>query len=133
MTIRRRMHITTEWFTKIKNLEKPLEGKKAGGSWGDLLPDQVITIYDDNEELTVLITKINYHKTLEEFLTKEGIQKCLPGVESFAKAKSIYTRFGIPKEDLDRMTPEEILIEEEKIETAINNTGGMQAIYLQIL
>lgn len=127
-----RMHITTKWLELIVKKEKPLEGKKAFGSWSFLQEGMTIIVHDNQREFYALITKINYYDTLESFLTTETIEKCLPGISTLALAKSIYCRFNIDKDYLNNHSEDQIKIKEEMVEKWINENGGMQAIYLCI-
>lgn len=126
------MPIQEHWFTKIKNLEKPLEGRKKNGSWSFMRVGMYGHITSKNDSALVKVTNINYYDTLEEYLVNETVQKCLPGIETVNEAKKIYTHFQIDPEKLKNATSEEILKEESKAEREINEFG-MQAIYFKII
>lgn len=94
------MEVNERWFNLLVSGRKPVEGRKKSLRWEKLIPGQLIelTCKETREIRTFRITHINEYENLEQYLCREGIHRCLPGVTSFEEAVQIYQEWSTPEE-----------------------------------
>lgn len=85
------------WFTKIRNGEKHVEGRKNNEKYRTLYPGDTINFVSDKGAMfKAEVLKVEHYKDLYEYLDKVGYQKALPhsSVNSYADAVEVYKKFG---------------------------------------
>ncbi len=89
-------HLSEPWFSLISLGLKTVEGRLNKGRFQEMKVDDIIEWYnEDFKKRTVktkIIEKIEY-KTFEEYLEKEGLDKCLPGMPSLEYGLSVYFKY----------------------------------------
>lgn len=105
------------WFKLIKEGKKPVEGRKSSKTWSGIKVGDIVSFVNGSnksETFLALIIGINKHKNATEFVKRETLERCLPGVESEKEGVSLYEKMlgGVE---------------------AINAVGGMLAFQLKIL
>ena len=94
-------HLSEPWFTLISLGLKKVEGRKNKGKFKEMKVGEVIEwVNNDFKERSVktrISKKIEYN-TFKEYLKKEGLQKCLPGIPSLSHGLSVYFKY-FTKED----------------------------------
>jgi len=86
--------ISEPWFTKIKNGEKTIEGKKASPQWIKIKVDDII-IFRNSYQPTfkAKVMKINHYKgpnALQKYFEAEGFARTTPGKDTFEQASQVY-------------------------------------------
>ena len=93
--------LSEPWFTLICLGLKTVEGRKNKGRFKEMKVGDIVEWTNDDFKPRRVLTKItgkkNY-KTFEEYLRKEGLQKCLPGMPSMEHGLSVYFKY-FTKED----------------------------------
>ena len=80
-------HLSEPWFTLISLGKKTVEGRKNKGKFKDMNVDDIIIWFNDDfkhREVKTRITRKAIYKTFEEYLTTEGLDKCLPGMGNYS-------------------------------------------------
>jgi ASC-1-like (ASCH) protein len=96
MDIKYSEHLSEPWFSLISLNLKTVEGRLNKGRFQKMEVGDIIEWY--NEDFlkrtikTKIVEKIEY-KTFEEYLEKEGLNKCLPGVPSLEHGLSVYYKY----------------------------------------
>ena len=85
--------VSEPWFGYIKSGEKTIEGRKNKGDFKKMQPGDIVKwICSDDSILTEITGKRSY-KTFKEYLETEGLNKCLPGVETIEAGVAIYHKY----------------------------------------
>ena len=94
------MEVEERWFRPLVSGKKPIEGRKKTPTWEKITVGQEIdlTCKETVEIRPFVVTHINEYENLEEYLQKEGLQRCLPGVNSFEEGIEIYQAWSSPEE-----------------------------------
>ena len=100
------IYIDEPWFTYITIGAKTIEARKYTGGYRDLkIGDRIRFIYKNEarsvyklKECKVIITKLEtYHRfefdPLTELLVHEGINNCLPNINTLSNAQQIYANY----------------------------------------
>jgi ASC-1-like (ASCH) protein len=107
------IEVSEPWFTLISLGLKKVEGRKNKGVFKEVKIGDTIkwTNYDFKPRSckTKVIGKNNYN-TFEEYLRKEGLQKCLPGIPSMEHGLSVYFKY-YSREDEEKYGVTSILLE----------------------
>jgi len=97
-------HLSEPWFSLISLGLKTVEGRKNKGKFKDMRIGETIEwVNEDFNKRTVLteiIGKREYMK-FDEFLSAEGLDRCLPGIKTIDDGLSVYYKY-FTKEDEDR-------------------------------
>ena len=94
-------NLSEPWFSLISLGLKTVEGRKNKGKFKDMKVGEIIT-WENNDFLprkikTRIIGKTEYN-TFEEYLSSEGLNKCLPGINDMDTGLSVYYKY-YTKED----------------------------------
>jgi len=108
-----KMHCQEPWFSEIKHGRKTVEGRKLSHKYSNLKPDQIVRFYCCDDSFEVKIVKIVQYKSLEEYLLIEGVEKVLPGIESFEDAVNVYLQYNSCEE--------------------LEKAGGFLAVHLKVI
>ena len=102
MEIKYNEHLSEPWFSLISLGLKTLEGRKNKGKFKDMQVGDIIQWYNNDFKerkiLTKIIGKADY-RTFEEYLTTEGLDKCLPGIPSLEHGLSVYFKYFTKEEE----------------------------------
>ena len=94
-------HLSEPWFSLISLGLKTVEGRKNKGVFKEMQPGNIIEWYNDDflprKILTKVIRKTTYH-TFKDYLEKERLDKCLPGIPTLEHGLSVYYKY-FTKED----------------------------------
>ena len=94
-------HLSEPWFSLISLGLKKVEGRKNKGKFKEMKVGEVIEWINTDFKERSIKTKINKkikYNTFKEYLKKEGLQKCLPGIPSLSHGLSVYFKY-YSKED----------------------------------
>ena len=89
-------NVSEPWFTLISLGLKTIEGRKNKGRFEEM---EVGDIIDWNNKdfnprnVLTKITKKTVYNTFQEYLEKEGLQKCLPGINTIEDGLSVYFKY----------------------------------------
>jgi ASC-1-like (ASCH) protein len=104
MEIKYNEHLSEPWFSLISLGLKTLEGRKNKGKFKDMQVGDIIQWYNNDFKerkiLTKIIGKADY-RTFEEYLTTEGLDKCLPGIPSLEHGLSVYFKYFTKQDEID--------------------------------
>jgi len=97
-------NLSEPWFTLITIGLKTVEGRKNKGIFKKMQVGDIIQ-WDNNDfkernVLTKITGKVEY-KTFKEYLIKEGLDKCLPGMPSLKHGLSVYFKYFTKKEEAE--------------------------------
>lgn len=94
------MEVEKKWFDLLISGEKPIEGRKKSPQWEKLKVNQEIEVTcKETKEIRIFkITHINEYQNLEEYLQKEGLYRCLPGITSIEDGIVIYHQWSTQEE-----------------------------------
>ena len=90
-------HLSEPWFSLIKLGHKTIEGRLNKGDFLQMNVGDVIEFENNDFGLnrlckTIIIRKTQY-SSFKEFLEKEGLQKCLPSIDSIQDGVKIYYNY----------------------------------------
>lgn len=96
--------LSEPWFTLISLGLKTVEGRKNKGIFkamnvGDLI-EWVNYDFGPRNIKTRVVRKAVY-KTFEEYLTSEGLQKCLPGMPSIEHGLKVYFKYFTKEQEAE--------------------------------
>jgi len=96
-----KMHLSEPWFTLINLGLKKVEGRLNKGKFKELKDGDIIEWYNDDFKhrsfFTKVVKKMEYI-SFKEYLNKEGLQNCLPGMPNIEHGLSVYYKY-YTKED----------------------------------
>ena len=102
MEIKYNEHLSEPWFSLISLGLKTVEGRKNKGKFKEMQVGDIIQWYNNDflerKILTKIIGKVEY-RTFEEYLTTEGLDKCLPGIPSLEHGLSVYFKYFTKEEE----------------------------------
>ena len=90
-------NISEPWFSLIKVGLKTVEGRLNKGDFMSLNKGDILHI--TNNELgfmrsyEIKITSIHKYKTFSEYLEKEKLEKCLPGIDTIDEGVKVYYKY----------------------------------------
>jgi len=98
--------ISEPWFSLIKVGLKTVEGRLNKGDFASLTKGDCIKV--DNIQLgfmrnyTIKITSIHKYTSFKEYLEKEKLEKCLPGIDTIEDGVKVYYKYYPKKEDEEK-------------------------------
>ena len=97
-------HLSEPWFSLIKLGIKKCEGRLKKGDFAEIKKGDYIK-FENNElgferKYQIKITSVHKYNTFSEYLEKEKLEKCLPGIDTIEQGVSIYYKY-YKKEDED--------------------------------
>lgn len=101
------IEVNEPWFTAIKKGQKTVEGRKGTEKWLSIRAGDVIKfVCTDKQSFFKIVKSVKHYGTdeydpLTNYLIHEGIQNCLPGINSLIVAKEVYLHF-YNKDDINR-------------------------------
>jgi len=97
-------HLSEPWFSLISLGLKTVEGRKNKGKFKDMRIGETIEWVNEDFNKRTVLTEIigkREYKKFDEFLTKEGLDRCLPGIKTIDVGLSVYYKY-FTKEDEER-------------------------------
>ena len=97
-------NLSEPWFTLISLGLKTIEGRKNKGVFKEMKVGELIKWENNNfnpRTVTTRITKKTEYPTFKEYLEKEGLDKCLPGIKNIEDGLSVYFKY-YTKEDEEK-------------------------------
>ena len=96
MTIYKK-NVQDPWFSYIRCNLKTVEGRLRRGDFAKMRVGDIIDFVEDSlgfeRKTTKVILGINYYDTLSDYLEKEGLEKCLPGITTKEAAFKEYNKY----------------------------------------
>lgn len=102
------INVAEPWFTLIKSSQKTVEGRLCRGIFSGLQVGNLLSISRSNTQLPasacmeacteactveVEVTRVTRYASFEQYLTKEGLEHTLPGVQAIADGVAVYRQF----------------------------------------
>ena len=94
--------VSEPWFTLISLGLKTVEGRLNKGDFKLMQNGDVIKWTNNDFEPRSVLTKVvgkTSYNSFEEYLTKEDLQKCLPGIPSMKHGQSVYSKYFTKKDE----------------------------------
>lgn len=94
-------HVSKPWFTLISLGLKTVEGRKNKGRFKDMQVGEIIEWRNDDfmpRSIQTRIIRKAVYNTFKEYLTTEGLDKCLPSIPTLEHGLSVYYKY-FTKED----------------------------------
>ena len=79
-------NVSEPWFSLIQLGLKTVEGRLDKGDFHNMKPGDIVEWTNDDflhRRVFTRITRKNNYKTFAEYLTAEGLDHCLPGMEKY--------------------------------------------------
>ncbi len=88
------------WFTKLKNGEKRVEGRKGSEKNNAIQAGDRILFNspDAQDSFWVQVEKVERYLSLDEYLNAVTLKEALPGVSTVEAGKAIYHQWSSPEE-----------------------------------
>ena len=97
-------NLSEPWFSLIYLGLKTVEGRKNKGRFKEMKVGDIIkwtnSDFKERHILTKIIGKAEY-KNFTDYLEKEGLDKCLPGMPSLEHGKSVYYKYFTIEEEAE--------------------------------
>jgi ASC-1-like (ASCH) protein len=98
-------NVSEPWFSLIKTGLKTVEGRLNKGEFAMMKPGDKIVFSNDQlpfpRKFTVKIIGIKKYANFKEYLQKETLPSCLPGIKKLEEGLAIYHMYYTP-EDAER-------------------------------
>ena len=94
--------IQKEYLQWIKVGKKTVEGRINSGKYTEITVGSELGFHEDScpDDIFICsVTAINHYDSFEQMLTQEGLQKCLPGIQTMQEGIAIYRQFPGYKEN----------------------------------
>ena len=92
-------HVSQPWFTYISDGTKTVEGRRNKGRFKEMKVGDVVVWFNEQTSVKTVITEKNVYLTFREYLTKEGLDKCLPGISTIEKGVKVYYQYYTPEDE----------------------------------
>jgi ASC-1-like (ASCH) protein len=92
-------NLSEPWFTLIRDEVKTCEGRLKKGDFLEMKPGDHIRFQQANNLSLIRITSLKHYPTFYRYLQMEGLQSCLPGVDSLQEGVNIYRQFYTQEEE----------------------------------
>lgn len=90
------LNISEPWFSYIVSGTKTVEGRLNKGKFADLKVGEVLRI---NGIVLAYVTAINHYPNFADYMTSEGLERCLPEINSIKEGCAIYHQFYKPEDE----------------------------------
>ena len=96
-------NLSEPWFSLVQLGIKKSEGRLNKGSFNKMKKGDIIVFENSelgfNRSYRVKITSIIKYETFNEFIKKEKIENCLPGIESIENGVKVYRKYYSEEEE----------------------------------
>ena len=90
-------NISEPWFSLIKVGLKTVEGRLNKGDFMSLTKGDIINITNNElgfeRKYEIKITSVHRYKTFREYLERESLDKCLPGIDIIEDGVKVYYKY----------------------------------------
>ena len=90
-------NVSEPWFSLIKCQLKKVEGRLLKGDFFKMKKGDYVTWTNNDlgfsRSCKTMITSIHLYNNFQDYLTTEGMDKCLPGVDTLEEGLSVYYRY----------------------------------------
>lgn len=88
------------WFSLLEKGEKPVEGRKGKKKFRELQPGDRLLFHcvGQDRQFLAIVEKVDYFKTIPDYLQGVGLSNALPGITSLDEALKIYYQWSTPEE-----------------------------------
>lgn len=97
-------NLSEPWFSLIKFKIKQVEGRLNKGDFKNMeVGDEIEFTNNDfgfQRSYIVKIKSISYYDNFFEYLDSEGIERCLPTVDSIAHGVDVYYKYYKPEDEI---------------------------------
>lgn len=97
--------ISEPWFSLIKVGLKTVEGRLNKGDFASLIKGDCIKVVNTKlgfmRNYIIKITSIHKYTSFKEYLEKEKLEKCLPGIDTIEDGVKVYYKY-YSKEDEEK-------------------------------
>lgn len=93
--------IEARWMAELKTCDKTIEGKRNSKTWSGMKVGDRIIFESGEETLETRIFALRKYKTLERYLTIEGLGRTLPGVLTIEEGIALYHEYWA-REEIER-------------------------------
>lgn len=96
MSARYKISVQNPYFLLIKEGKKTVEGRVHKNKYREMQVGDLIEFQNENDPQQTLLCRIEHKRVYPSFkqmLDQEGVDLCLPGVQSVDKGESIYHGF----------------------------------------
>lgn len=98
-------NLSEPWFTLIQLGIKKSEGRLNKGSFSKMKKGDIIIFENSelgfNRSYHVKITSIKKYDTFENFIKKEKLENCLPGIDTIENGIKVYRKYYSEKDEKD--------------------------------
>lgn len=96
-----RNHRVEPYFTFLKNGQKTVEGRVREGKYCNIKPGDEIDVFnvEETESVLVSVKRVACYKSIKDMLTKEGVKKLLPDMETIDQGVEVYRNFYTPEQE----------------------------------
>lgn len=88
--------VSEPWFSLISLGQKTVEGRLNKGLFAKMKKDETVTWTNSDfgfrSVVTKIVKKVQY-KSFEEYLTAEGLEKCLPAIPDIHMGTKVYYKY----------------------------------------
>lgn len=93
-------HLSEPWFSYIRNGLKTCEGRLRKGDFIHIQPGDIIHFHHLDQSFRVQVTSLQHYPTFMQYLQKEGLPSCLPGINTFQDGCNLYRSFYSEHDEL---------------------------------
>jgi ASC-1-like (ASCH) protein len=90
-------HLSEPWFTLVKLDIKKCEGRVNEGVFSEMKKGDKIVFWNKDlgfhRQCSKIITNVTYYRIFHDYLQKEGLQDCLPGIDAYNIGVSVYRKY----------------------------------------
>src|SRR5207253_2830763 len=86
-----KVNITERWFHEINIGRKTVEGRLNKKQFK--VGDRLLLTNSERRMITVPIVGVREYSNFEEYLRAEGLEKCLPGIQTLEAGVEIYHEY----------------------------------------
>lgn len=85
--------VSEPWFSYIASGKKTIEGRLNKGTFKLMQIGEIVKWINKDKEVLTKIINIKKYNSFDEYLTKESIRNCLPGITDINKGVEIYRKY----------------------------------------
>ena len=97
-------NVSEPWFSLIKLGLKKCEGRLNKGNFSKMKKGDKITFINNEfgfqRNFLIKITSIHNYDTFNDYLKKETLEKCLPGIDTIEDGENIYYKYYTKNDEL---------------------------------
>jgi len=104
MEIKYSENLSEPWFSLIALGLKTVEGRKNKGRFKEMQVGDIVEWKNNDFKPRSILTRIigkQEYNTFEEYLEKEGLENCLPGIPSMEHGLSVYFKYFTKEEEAE--------------------------------